>query len=307
MRHIPVLQKEVLEALSLKSGDNVVDCTLGDGGHAEAMLSAIEPDGRLLGIDADPESLLRAKRYLYRFGEQALFARDNFVNLEKIVAEHNFFPIQAVLMDLGWSSPQFEERNRGFSFEPPLGGDEPLDMRYTPANGTTDTAAKIINQWSIKEIEEIFRRFGEEKYSQEIAEAIDLYRNKEAIETTKQLVGIILGVYRNKLYSTKEVPWLRGNIHPATKVFQALRIVVNQELEVLKQALPQALKVLSTKGRLAVITFHSLEDRIVKQYFQSLPVEVATIITKKPIVASEDEVVRNPRSRSAKLRILEKL
>lgn len=303
MRHIPVLLKEVLETLSLKSGDNVVDCTLGDGGHAEAMLEAIEPDGRLLGIDADPESLLRAKRFLYRFGEQAIFIRDNFENLEKIVAENNFAPVQAVFMDLAWSTPQVEERGRGFSFE----RDEPLDMRYTPANGSTDTAAKILNHWTPKELEEIFRRYGEEKFSSEIASAINIYRNGEPIETTKQLVEIILSVYRAKLGSNKDIPWLRNGMHPATKIFQALRIAVNRELEVLKQALPQALRVLSSKGRLAVITFHSLEDRIVKQYFASLPVDVATIITKKPIVATEAEVAANHRSRSAKLRVIQKI
>lgn len=301
MRHEPVLIHETIEAMNLRKGSRVIDCTLGDGGHAEAILDAIGPKGKLLGIDADPESLLRAKRFLYRFGEQVVYARDNFENLSKIIGENNFGPADAILMDLGWSSPQFEERNRGFSFE----RNEPLDMRYTPVNGSEVTAEKIINKWNVKELEEIFRRFGEEDLSAEIADAIDSQRKILKIETTRQLAEIILQVYRSKLKTDKEIPWI-GGIHPATKVFQALRIAVNRELEVLKQALPQAYESLNSHGRLAVITFHSLEDRIVKHYFQSLSSGGAKLITNKPITATEAELEANRRSRSAKLRVIEK-
>lgn len=302
MRHVPVLIHETIEAMNLKKGNRVVDCTMGDGGHAELILEAIGLKGKLLGIDADPESLLRAKRFLYRFGEQVIYARDNFENLKKIIDENSFGLADAILMDLGWSTPQFEERNRGFSFEK----DEPLDMRYTPVNGSEVTAEKIINKWNVKELEEIFKRFGEEDLSAEIAGAIDAQRKISKIETTRQLAEIILQVYRSKLKTEKEIPWI-GGIHPATKVFQALRIAVNRELEVLKQALPQAYESLASGGRLAVITFHSLEDRIVKHYFQSLPRDGATIITSKPIIPGEAELAVNRRARSAKLRVIEKI
>jgi len=307
MRHTPVLLNEVLDGLRLKPGDNVVDCTLGDGGHAEAVLEKTAPDGRLLGIDADAESLLRAKRFLYSFGERVVYARDNFVNLKKIIAENNFYPVNAVLMDLGWSTPQFEERGRGFSFNPPAGG-EPLDMRYesqVPSCKSQETAADLLNRLSEKELSAIFKNFGEEKLNREIAAAIVEERKKTAIEKTGQLVEIVLSVYRKKLKTKKDTPWI-GGLHPATKVFQALRIAVNRELEVLKQALPQAAAALSPGGRLAVISFHSLEDRIVKQYFQSIDGRIGKVIAKKPLVASAEEIAANPRSRSAKLRIFEK-
>ncbi len=332
MRHVPVLLNEVIAALEPKSGMNFVDCTLGDGGHAEAILEKIAPSGKLLGIDADPESLLRAKQYLYRFGERAMYVRDNFVHMKKIVAENNFGHVDGILMDLGWSSPQFAERGRGFSFEK----DEKLDMRYDPnchsEGGTTEeslahlengqrsliplrmtceTAAEIVNGYSETELNHIFKTYGEEKLYKEIAEAIVATRNKEQgtnnkIETTKQLVDIILEVYRNKLNSTKEIPWI-GGIHPATKVFQALRIEVNQELAVLKEVLPQLVEILSPGGRLAVITFHSLEDRTVKQFFQTIAHKQIKLINKKPLTASAKELADNSRSRSAKLRVVEKI
>ena len=302
MRHIPVLLKETIEILSLKPGDKVIDCTLGDGGHAEIILDKIGPDGVLLGIDADPESLLRAKRYLYNFGERVMFARDNFANLKKIAEEKNFGPVNAIVADLGWSSQQFEERGRGFSFEK----NEPLDMRYTPANGSTVTAAGILNQSSEEELSKIFKQYGEESLHREIAAEIVRRRAAEPVENTGQLSEAVLAVYRAKLGTEKEIPWI-GGLHPATKVFQALRIAVNRELEVLKQALPQALDLLDKGGRLAVISFHSLEDRIVKHFFQSLSPSEFEIITKKPVIASEAENEHNRRSRSAKLRAIKKL
>lgn len=311
MRHVPVLLTDVLAALRLGPRMNAVDCTLGDGGHAEAMLEAIGPKGKLLGIDVDPESLLRAKQYLYRFREQVTFVRDSFAHLEKIVAEQEFKAIQAVLFDLGWSSPQFEERGRGLSFQL----DEPLDMRYASAAGdqavssdqSESTAAEILNRFTADELDRTFHQYGEENFSREIAAAIVEHRQKNPIERTGQLVAIILGVYRQKLESTADVPWI-GGLHPATKVFQALRIAVNQELEALRQALPQALRVLAPGGRLAVISFHSLEDRIVKQFFVAEEARgVLRRITKKPITAAPAEVAINPRARSAKLRVVERL
>lgn len=300
-RHIPVLLSEVIESLQLKPGFNVIDCTLGDGGHSELILEKIKPNGKLLGIDADPESVLRAKQYLYRFGEQVVFARDNFENIRKIVAENNFHPVNAILMDLGWSTPQFKERGRGFSFE----GDEMLDMRFGGANQKSLTAAEIINEYSLNDLKRIFRQYGEEKLAEPIAKEIVEKRKTEKIETTGQLTGIILDVYRRILKSDKEVPWV-GGIHPATKIFQALRIETNRELEVVRNVLPEAIDVLESGGRLAVITFHSLEDRIVKHFVQSRSSTVK-LVNKKPIIAGDNELKNNPSARSAKLRIIEKI
>jgi len=304
MRHIPVLLTETLAGLNLKAGDNAADCTLGDGGHSEAILQATSPTGRLLGIDADAESVLRAKRFLYRFENRAEFARANFVELEAIVKQTGFGPIKGILFDLGWSTPQFKERGRGFSFEQ----DEPLDMRFSgkEQNVETATAGEIVNYYPVSELAKIFKNFGEEKLSQEIAQAIGEARKIAPLTTTKQLVEIILEVYRRKLHSDKEIPWV-GGTHPATKVFQALRIAVNGELEKLKQVLPMAVSLLAPGGRLAVITFHSLEDRIAKQYFKSQENKILKLINKKPIVASKEEVKNNPSARSAKLRIIEKI
>ncbi len=300
MRHIPVLLNEVLEGLNLKKNSKVIDCTLGDAGHSEAILDKIGPKGKLLGLDADPESLLRAKNNLYRYGEQVIFVRDNFGNLKTIVEQNKFAPVDAILMDLGWSTPQFKERGRGFSFE----NDEPLDMRFDTAKG--ENAADIISQYSEAELEKILRFYGEEKLSREIAAEMVGARKVSRIERTAQLVEIILGVYRRKLRTDKEIPWV-GGIHPATKVFQALRIAVNSELEVVRQTLPQVVEALASGGRLAVITFHSLEDRIVKQYFVKSQNKILKIINKKPIIASPEELENNPSARSAKLRIIEKI
>lgn len=327
-KHIPVLLDEVINRLELKSGMNIVDCTLGDAGHAEKILEKISPNGRLLGIDTDTEAVLRAKQYLYNFEKQTIFVRDNFVNLKKIVVENNFNPVNGILLDLGWSSPQFEERGRGFSF---LKGDERLDMRYGGEHGTCNmehvTASDLINNLSEKELEKIFREYGEEKLSMEIAKAIVMTRlrpdgttarqdpptsrhggttARQGIETVGDLVNIILEVYRKKLKSKKEIPWV-GGLHPATKVFQALRMAVNDELVVLEKVLPQAVDALASGGRLAVITFHSLEDRIVKHFFKDQENKTIKIISKKPIICSESEHRENSRARSAKLRVVEKI
>lgn len=305
MRHIPVLSTEVLTALALKPNANVIDGTLGDGGHSEAMLEQTAPEGKVLGIDADPESLLRAKQHLYRFGDRVRYVRSNFANIATIIAEEQFGPVSAILLDLGWSSPQFAERGRGFSFEK----DEPLDMRFSPdfTGADTLTAATIVNSYSADELSQTFRQFGEEDLHREIAQAIVFARKAAPINTTKHLVEVILDTYRKKLNSTKEIPWI-GGIHPATKVFQALRIAANRELEVLKEVLPQAFEALQPGGRLAVITFHSLEDRIVKHYFKNIELtKQAVWVNKKPIEAGEEELKNNPRARSAKLRVVEKL
>ncbi len=305
MKHIPVLLNEVIDALQLKPGMRVIDGTLGDAGHAEKILEKIGPNGKLLGIDVDVEAVLRAKQYLYNFANQVIFVRDNFVNLSKIAAEQKFNPVNGILLDLGWSSPQFEERGRGFSFAKP---EEKLDMRYGVGRGTGDeergTASELVNKLSEEELEKIFREYGEEKLSREIAKAVTEKRKTKVIEQVGDLVEVILSVYRTKLNTEKQVPWV-GGLHPATKVFQALRIAVNDELGVIEKVLPQAIEVLAPGGRLAVITFHSLEDRIVKHFFKDS--KTITIITKKPIECSDEESNLNPRASSAKLRVVEKL
>ena len=291
MRHIPVLLAEVIESLQLKVNDNVIDCTLGDGGHAEHILKQTVPNGKLLGIDADAESLLRAKKFLHDFEDRVVFVRDNFANLKKIVKENGWEKINGILLDLGWSSPQFEERGRGFSFQK----DEPLDMRYN-SNASGPTAAELLNNLSETELEKIFRQFGEEKNSKKIAREITKFRQQKEIKTTGQLVEIITKINQPK-----------GKIHPATRVFQALRIAVNNELEILKRVLPDAIAVLDRGGRLAVITFHSLEDAIVKHYFKKNNNKILKIINKKPVRAGQEEIERNRRGRAAKLRGVEKI
>jgi 16S rRNA (cytosine1402-N4)-methyltransferase len=301
-RHIPVLLEEVIAGLNLSSGMNIIDCTLGDGGHSEKILEKIAPTGKLLGLDTDSESLLRAKRYLYKFQDRITLVHNNFEQLAQVVNTEHFTPVHGILLDLGWSTPQFEERGRGFSFEQ----DEPLDMRYNPQEDKNSlTAEEIVNKYSLTDLESILKRYGEEKLSKEISKSIVEARGHNKITTTKELVEIILGVYRAKLNSTREIPWI-GGLHPATKVFQALRIVVNRELEILKEVLPQALEILEPGGRLAVITFHSLEDRIVKQFFKKEEHKKVTILYKKPVTASSRELAENPRSRSAKLRVIQK-
>jgi len=310
MRHVPVLMDEVLASLQLKPNSNVVDCTLGDGGHAEKILAATAPAGKLLGVDADPESILRAKQFLHEFGERVIFVRDNFVGLKDIVAREKFGPVHGAFFDLGWSTPQFEDRRRGFSFLKPA---EPLDMRYSQKNSAFsvqrsavyETAATVVNNESESELARIFREYGEEKLAGEIARAIVAKRLDYKIDTVGDLVDIVLAVYRKKLKTNKTVPWVGGR-HPATKVFQALRIAVNDELDALRLVLPQAMEILAPGGRLAVITFHSLEDRIVKHWFKK-HLSALRIITKKPIVPSDGEVKQNPRAASAKLRVIEKI
>jgi len=302
MSHIPVLSEEVIKFLRLSAGDNVVDCTLGDGGHAKRILEETAPDGKLLGIDCDLESLNRSREFLSASEKRIVFVNDNFRNLKSIISNNFNEKINGILMDLGWSTPQFEERGRGFSFNASA-EDEPLDMRYSAESGIT--AQEIVNTYSEKELSEIFRQYGEEKFHKEIAAKIFERRMVKKINNCRDLSEIILSVYRKKLKSSLDIPRIR-KIHPATKTFQALRIAVNDELESLKQALPQALDALCPKGRLVVITFHSLEDRIVKHYFKTVS-HLGIIITKKPIVASLSEIKRNPKARSAKLRVIEKI
>jgi len=289
--HQPVLLNEVLEYLNPSPGKNFIDGTVGFGGHALSILEKNKPDGKVLGIDSESKVLEILKEKVS--DQRLILAQGNFINLKKIATENKFTLINGILLDLGISSWHFEKSGKGFSFQK----DEPLIMNYS---GNELTAEEIVNQWTENELVEIFREYGEERYARPIARLICQKRKIEPIKTTDQLVEIIKqsvpGKYRYR------------RIHFATKTFQALRIAVNDELDNLKKVLPQALEALEAKGRLVVISFHSLEDRIVKHFFRQAAKDgYVSILTKKPIMASQEEIELNPRSRSAKLRAIEKL
>jgi len=302
--HIPVLLQETLEALAVQPGGRYIDCTVGAGGHAAAILDNSSPGGQLLGIDADPEAIKTAKARLEAHSGSCLLINENFVNLEAICIKYDFFPVHGILLDLGLSSPQLGSSERGFSFQ----HDGPLDMRLSPDQKIT--AADIINTSSESELAHLIRTYGEESYSHRIARHIVQER---PIKTTLELVRII----------EQAIGKQRDKIHPATKTFQALRIAVNQELKHLETTLKQTVNLMGYKGRLVVISYHSLEDRIVKRFMQQeskdcicppgTPVCICGhtahlgLITRKVISPSSTEIQLNPRSRSAKLRVAERI
>lgn len=291
--HEPVLLEEVLRLLDPQKGQVIVDGTLGSGGHAREILKRIGTSGRLIAIDQDPEAIERAKKVLKEF-PQAVFIQENFSSLDEILRSLNLEAIDAVLLDVGVSSEQLEAPERGFSFLK----EGPLDMRMDPRRAVM--ARDLVNGLSQEELEGIFRAYGEERWARRIAGTICRERIRNPVRTTADLVRII----------EKAVPrpYLFRRRHPATQVFQALRIQVNEELDALKETLPKALKALREGGRMAVISFHSLEDRIVKQTFQEWgKMERVKILTRKPLVPTLEEIERNPRSRSAKLRAAQKV
>lgn len=289
--HIPVLQKEVLEYLDPKPNENFIDCTVDGGGHALAILERIQPKGKLLGIDWSPELISRLKSEISKtkLKDNLILVCDNFSNLKEIVKEQRFKKVSGILLDLGMSSWHLEESKRGFSFL----AREPLDMRYNPLSPVS--AEKILNYWSREEIEKILKEYGEERFARQISEKIIEARKIKPIENTFQLAEIVKRALPAK--------YLWQKISPATRTFQALRIAVNGELDNLQKVLPQASEVLEKGGRLAVISFHSLEDRIVKNFFkEQARNNLLKILTKKPITSTNEEIRINPRSRSAKLR-----
>jgi 16S rRNA (cytosine1402-N4)-methyltransferase len=295
MIHTAVLKKEVLEYLNPGHNENFVDCTVGEGGHAEEILFKNGPEGKLLGIDLDPYQVVVSQRLQVQFKDRITIVNDSYSNLSEIIERKNFKEVNGILMDLGMSSVQLEGTEKGFSFKMEQG----LDMRYNDQL-TYLNAEKIVNEWPEEKIEKIIREYGEEKFSKKIAKNIIEQRKLGRIKTTFQLTEII----KNSISPAYQ----RGKIHYATRTFQALRIAVNDELENIKKVLPQALEILSSGGRLVVISFHSLEDRIIKNYFNQLAKkQKIKILTKKPITASRDEIKENPRSRSAKLRAFIKI
>ena len=303
--HIPVLLAETLQVLAPRPQGFYIDATLGGGGHAEAILEASAPAGRLLGLDADPRAIQRVSKRLAGFASRITLVQSNFRHIAEVAREHGFQQVDGILFDLGVSSYHFEDATQGFSFSK----EGPLDMRMDPTSGPS--AADIVNTLDADDLADILYRYGEERRSRRIARAIVANR---PVTTTTQLADIVVRAVGRK-------PGTR--LHPATRTFQALRIYVNDELGALEEALPQAVDLLKPGGVLAVITFHSLEDRIVKHYFRQesrdcicpphTPIctcgHQAQIkeIHRKGLTPSPDEIARNPRSRSARLRAVRKL
>lgn len=314
--HIPVLKKEVIDFLDPRPDQNFIDCTLGGGGHSLEILKRIGPNGKVLGIDLDKEAIeavelkINSELEERKLKNNLILVQDNFKNLVDIYNKHFAgLTVSGILFDLGVSSRQFDESSRGFSFQK----DGFLDMNFD--QNRRFKAFDVINKWPQEKLEKIFKRYGEEIFARQIAKGIVRVREKEPINTTKKLANII----------KKSIP-LKFNfkkVHPATRVFQALRITVNEELDNLISVLPKILQILDKGGRVAIISFHSLEDRIVKQFFikesrscvcpPSFPIckcegyPKLKILTRKPIIPSSQELKNNPRSRSAKLRAAERV
>lgn len=294
--HIPVLLKEAIYYLDPQPNENFIDATIGEGGHTAAILERNGPKGKVLGIEIDPELYKKLKLCMAKFpisnlqfSNRLILVNDSYANLEKIVKDNNFHRVKGIIFDLGMCSWHLESSGKGFSYQK----DEPLDMRFDSRQDLT--AAEIVNFWDIEKIEKILKEFGEEKYARRIALAIKEARKKERIITSQQLV--------NLLRQTLPRNYDNSRIHFATRVFQALRIAVNNELENIEKGLNQALAILEPKGRIVVISFHSLEDRIVKNIFREKAKQnKLKILTKKPITPSLEEIKDNSRSRSAKLR-----
>jgi len=306
--HTTVLLKETVDGLNVKEDGTYVDCTLGGAGHSEYLLSQLSEKGKLVAFDQDETALRHAKEKLADYEGQVVFIKSNFRYLKDRLNEIGITKVDGVLFDLGVSSPQLDTPERGFSYH----HDAPLDMRMDLSAGLS--AKEVINEWPYEDLVKIFFKYGEEKFSKQIARKIEKAREQSAIETTGQLVDIIKEAI--------PAPARRSGGHPAKRIFQAIRIAVNDELRVFEEALLQAIEVLKPGGRVSVITFHSLEDRICKSTFKEMssPPELPhglpvipkefepklKLVNRKPITASEEELEHNNRARSAKLRIAEK-
>lgn len=292
--HVPVLLKEVMEYLRPKAGDVMLDATLGAGGHAAEILKQIIPEGRLIAIDRDPEAVERARRSLGRFVSETVFVNDNFRNIEKILNRNDITALDGAVFDLGVSSFQLDDGIRGFSFLK----EGPLDMRFDARGGLS--AGNVVNKAGKHELADIIRTYGEERYANRLAEAIVKRRKKKRLETTDELRDLILKTIGKKYSGLR--------IHPACRTFQALRIYVNDELGAIEEAVHQAVLHLKPGARICVISFHSLEDRIIKNIFRKMTKTGKIVnITKKPINPGKEEILANPRSRSAKLRVAERI
>ncbi len=291
--HVPVLLQHVIEGLALSKGSTVVDATVGGAGYTNALCDAVGPEGVVIGLDQDEGALASAKEKLADAKCVLHLVHANFRDVDEVLTKLGIAAIDGIAFDIGLSSMQLEESGRGFSFM----REEPLLMTFREKQDASHfTARDIVNSWKEDEIVNVLIGYAEERNAKKIAKAIVDARRKNLIETTTQLVDVI----------TKALGYTGGPIHPATKTFQALRIAVNDELGALDEGLSKGYAVLKKGGRMAVVSFHSLEDRKVKEFFKEKAQEGSTRITKKPITPDFDEVRRNPRSRSAKLRILQK-
>lgn len=297
MTHIPVLRDESIDGLSIRSGDIIVDGTLGGGGHTFEIIRRFGSGVKIIGLDFDADAIGRAKALIGELPHDTVLRTIGFQDMEKVLDELHIPHVDRILLDLGLSSFQLEIAGRGFSFKK----DEPLLMTMKKDPKDEDlTARDIVNTWEEKTLADIIYGFGEEKYSRKIAKAIVESRKEKSIETTFDLVEIIDKAVGRSYRGLK--------IHPSTRTFQALRIATNSELSNLESVIEKGWRRLSVGGRMAIITFHSLEDRIVKQAYVALKHEgYANVITKKPIIPTSDELINNPRARSAKLRIIEKI
>jgi len=307
--HTTVLLKEAVEGLNIKSDGIYVDCTLGGAGHSSLILTRLGAGGKLYAFDQDETAIANAKEKLSEFGDRLVIIKSNFLYLKEELEKHGVHKVDGVLYDLGVSSPQLDTPERGFSYH----HDAPLDMRMD--NEADISAYDVINHWAYEDLVRIFFRYGEEKFSKQIARKIEAARAVKPIETTAELVELIKEAI--------PAPARRKGGHPAKRIFQAVRIAVNDELAVFEQSLNQAIDLLNPEGRISVITFHSLEDRICKAAFKKasetpnlppgLPIipdeykPILKLVSRKPILPSEEEVEQNNRARSAKLRIAEKL
>lgn len=307
--HKPVLMDEAIDGLAIKASGTYIDCTVGGGGHSEQIVKRLDKNGLLIAIDQDKQALKAAKERLANYKNNVIFIHSNFRNISQAIRDRNIENIDGVLFDLGVSSPQLDQGDRGFSYQ----HDAILDMRMNQAQ--TLTAKDIVNDWPYKRLVSIFFKYGEEKFSKQIARKIESKREIKPIETTHELVEVIKEAI--------PAPARRKGGHPAKRTFQALRIAVNDELSAFNEALHQVAKLTNKKGRIAVITFHSLEDRLCKQVFKkwssakqlprNLPVTPDQyeppfkLITRKAISPSTEELTDNRRARSAKLRIVEKV
>lgn len=295
MTHVSVLLQEAIAGLDIDSGDIFVDATLGDGGHSARVAEMFGRGVKIVGIDADAEAIKRSRARLAEVECDVTFVEDNFRNLDAILAGLGVHNVDKILFDLGMSSFQIEESGRGFSFR----RSEPLIMTFAPPRQSFLTAYELVNFTSKEELRDIIRRYGEERYAGRIAAKIASVRKEERIQKADELAEIIAGAV--------PASYRHGRIHPATRTFQALRIAVNDELTALSEGIAAGFERLSKQGRMAVISFHSLEDRIVKRFFRGkVAAYEGQLVTKKPIAASEEEMAANPRARSAKLRIIEK-
>lgn len=293
--HIPVLLHEILDIFQPLPGQCFVDGTANGGGHTFALWERVQPNGMILAIDKDCDLIKRLEKKAEERKARIVCACGSYADIERIIAEKNIAHVSGILLDLGYSSYHIEGSGRGFSFQK----DEPLIMRYEPNATEGVTARDVVNEFSETDLADIFYRYGEERFSRRIARVICEARKRTPIETTLQLADIVSAGKPRRFW---------GRIHPATKVFQALRIYVNEELADLERALPALISAAGTDGKIAIITFHSLEDRIVKHYFKQQEKEgKIKIITKKPMIPTDAEMKENPRARSAKLRVAVKI